>query len=66
MRPDRMAQLGVTVADISNAVNEQNARVAKQVRSVRHRNNTEELTMTVTAKGVCWSQTVCQYHREVG
>jgi HAE1 family hydrophobic/amphiphilic exporter-1/multidrug efflux pump len=28
MRPDRMAQLGVTVADISNAVNEQNAQYA--------------------------------------
>lgn len=50
MRPDRMAQLGVTVADISNAVNEQNAQYAAGKIGATP-NNTEELTMTVTAKG---------------
>ncbi|MFZ6746752.1 efflux RND transporter permease subunit [Undibacterium sp. JH2W] len=50
MRPDRMAQLGVTVADISNAVTEQNAQYAAGKVGAPP-NNTEELTMTVTAKG---------------
>ncbi|WP_428719155.1 efflux RND transporter permease subunit [Undibacterium curvum] len=50
MRPDRMAQLGVTVADISNAINEQNAQYAAGKVGATP-NTTEELTMTVTAKG---------------
>ncbi|MES2934021.1 MAG: multidrug efflux RND transporter permease subunit [Pseudomonadota bacterium] len=50
MRPDRMAQLGVTVGDISNAVTEQNAQYAAGKIGAPP-NNTEELTMTVTAKG---------------
>lgn len=50
MRPDRMAQLGVTVGDISNAITEQNAQYAAGKVGAPP-NNTEELTMTVTAKG---------------
>ncbi|MCU6432758.1 multidrug efflux RND transporter permease subunit [Undibacterium sp. Jales W-56] len=50
MRPDRMAQLGITVADISNAITEQNAQYAAGKVGAPP-NNTEELTMTVTAKG---------------
>jgi hydrophobe/amphiphile efflux-1 (HAE1) family protein len=50
LRPDRMAQLGVTVADITSAVTEQNAQYAAgKIGSPP--NNTEELTLTVTAKG---------------
>ena len=50
LRPDRMAQLGVTVADIAGAVTEQNAQYAAgKIGSPP--NNTEELTLTVTAKG---------------
>jgi hydrophobe/amphiphile efflux-1 (HAE1) family protein len=50
LRPDRMAQLGVTVADIASAVSEQNAQYAAgKIGSPP--NNTEELTLTVTAKG---------------
>ena len=50
MRPDRMAQLGVTVGDISTAITEQNAQYAAGKVGAPP-NNTEELTMTVTAKG---------------
>ena len=50
MRPDRMAQLGVTASDISNAVSEQNAQYAAGKIGAPP-GNTEELTMTVTAKG---------------
>ncbi|MFZ6776655.1 efflux RND transporter permease subunit [Undibacterium sp. Ji83W] len=50
LRPDRMAQLGVTVADISNAINEQSSLYAAGKVGAPP-NNTEELTMTVTAKG---------------
>ncbi|MFZ6759122.1 efflux RND transporter permease subunit [Undibacterium sp. Ji50W] len=50
MRPDRMAQLGVTVADIATAITEQNAQYAAGKVGAPP-NNTEELTMTVTAKG---------------
>lgn len=50
LRPDRMAQLGITVADISGAVTEQNAQYAAgKIGSPP--NNSEELTLTVTAKG---------------
>jgi hydrophobe/amphiphile efflux-1 (HAE1) family protein len=50
LRPDRMAQLGITVADIAGAVSEQNAQYAAgKIGSPP--NNTEELTLTVTAKG---------------
>ncbi len=50
LRPDRMAQLGITVADISSAVSEQNAQYAAgKIGSPP--GNTEELTLTVTAKG---------------
>ena len=50
LRPDRMAQLGVTVGDISSAVTEQNAQYAAGKIGAPP-NNTEELTLTVTAKG---------------
>lgn len=50
MRPDRMAQLGVTVGDISHAISEQNAQYAAGKVGAPP-NNSEELTMTVTAKG---------------
>ncbi len=50
MRPDRMAQLGVTVADITNAINEQNNQYAAGKIGAPP-NNSEEMTMTVTAKG---------------
>ncbi len=50
LRPDRMAQLGVTVGDISAAVGEQNAQYAAGKIGAPP-NNTEELTLTVTATG---------------
>jgi hydrophobe/amphiphile efflux-1 (HAE1) family protein len=50
LRPDRMAQLGVTVADISSAVSEQNAQYAAGKIGAPP-DNTEELTLTVTARG---------------
>ena len=50
MRPDRMAQLGVTVADIATAVGEQNAQYAAGKVGAPP-GNTEELTLTVTARG---------------
>lgn len=50
MRPDRMAQMGVTVADLSNAIGEQNNQYAAGKIGATP-GNTEELTMTVTAKG---------------
>jgi len=50
LRPDRMAQLGITVGDISNAVTEQNAQYAAGKIGAPP-NNSEELTLTVTAKG---------------
>jgi hydrophobe/amphiphile efflux-1 (HAE1) family protein len=50
LRPDRMAQMGITVGDISNAVTEQNAQYAAGKIGAPP-NNTEELTLTVTAKG---------------
>lgn len=50
LRPDRMAQLGVTVSDISSAVGEQNAQYAAGKIGAPP-NNSEELTLTVTAKG---------------
>jgi hydrophobe/amphiphile efflux-1 (HAE1) family protein len=50
LRPDRMAQMGVTVGDISSAVSEQNAQYAAGKIGAPP-NNSEELTLTVTAKG---------------
>lgn len=50
MKPDRMAQLGVTVNDIAAAINEQNAQYAAGKVGAPP-NNSEELTMTVTARG---------------
>jgi hydrophobe/amphiphile efflux-1 (HAE1) family protein len=50
MQPDRMAQLGVTVGDISGAISQQNAQYAAGKVGAPP-GNTEELTMTVTAKG---------------
>ena len=50
MQPDRMAQLGVTVGDISSAISEQNSQYAAGKIGAPP-NNTEELTLTVTAKG---------------
>ena len=50
LRPDRMAQLGITVGDISSAVTEQNAQYAAGKIGAPP-GNTEELTLTVTAKG---------------
>ncbi len=50
LRPDRMAQLGITIGDISSAITEQNAQYAAgKIGSPP--NNTEELTLTVTARG---------------
>ncbi len=50
LRPDRMAQLGITAGDISGAITEQNAQYAAGKIGAPP-NNTEELTLTVTAKG---------------
>ena len=50
LRPDRMAQLGITVGDVSTAVSEQNAQYAAGKIGAPP-GNTEELTLTVTAKG---------------
>ncbi len=50
LRPDRMAQLGITVADIASSVTEQNAQYAAGKIGAPP-DNTEELTLTVTAKG---------------
>ncbi|MEN9866789.1 MAG: hypothetical protein RL748_2379, partial [Pseudomonadota bacterium] len=50
LKPDRMAQLGVTVGDISNAISEQNAQYAAGKIGATP-GNSEELTLTVTAKG---------------
>ncbi len=50
LRPDRMAQLGITVSDVTAAVTEQNAQYpAGKIGAPP--NNSEELTLTVTAKG---------------
>ena len=45
-----MAQLGITVADIGAAITEQNAQYAAGKIGAPP-NNTEELTLTVTARG---------------
>ena len=50
LRPDRMAAMGVTVGDISAAVTEQNAQYAAGKVGAPP-GNSEELTLTVTAKG---------------
>ncbi len=50
LRPDRMAQLGITVTDIGAAISEQNAQYAAGKIGAPP-NNTEELTLTVTARG---------------
>jgi HAE1 family hydrophobic/amphiphilic exporter-1/multidrug efflux pump len=50
MQPDRMAQLGITVGDLSSAINEQNAQYAAGKVGAPP-GNTEELSMTVTARG---------------
>ncbi|MEQ1596142.1 MAG: multidrug efflux RND transporter permease subunit [Casimicrobium sp.] len=50
LKPDRMAQMGITVADIGAAITEQNAQYAAGKIGAPP-NNTEELTLTVTARG---------------
>ncbi len=50
LKPDRMAQMGITVADIGAAITEQNAQYAAGKVGAPP-NNTEELTLTVTARG---------------
>ncbi|GAC1419516.1 MAG: efflux RND transporter permease subunit [Burkholderiaceae bacterium] len=50
MRPDRMAELGVSVSDIATAITEQNAQYAAGKIGAPP-GNTEELTLTVTARG---------------
>jgi HAE1 family hydrophobic/amphiphilic exporter-1/multidrug efflux pump len=50
LKPDRMAQLGITVTDIGAAITEQNAQYAAGKIGAPP-NNTEELTLTVTARG---------------
>ncbi len=50
LKPDRMAQLGITIADISAAIGEQNAQYAAGKIGAPP-NNTEELTLIVTARG---------------
>ncbi len=51
LRPDRMAQLGVTTTDIANAIRAQNAQYAAGKIGQEPSPSTQELVYTVTAKG---------------
>ncbi len=51
LRPDRMAQLGVTTTDIANAIEAQNAQYAAGKIGQEPSPSTQELVYTVTAKG---------------
>ncbi|MBC7697070.1 MAG: multidrug efflux RND transporter permease subunit [Bacteroidia bacterium] len=51
LRPDRMAQLGVTTTDIANAIQAQNAQYAAGKIGQEPSPSTQELVYTVTAKG---------------
>lgn len=51
LRPDRMAQLGVTTTDIANAIKAQNAQYAAGKIGQEPSPSTQELVYTVTAKG---------------
>ena len=51
LRPDRMAQLGVTTTDISNAIQAQNAQYAAGKIGQEPSPSTQQLVYTVTAKG---------------
>ena len=51
LRPDRMAQLGVTTTDIANAIQAQNAQYAAGKIGQEPSPTTQQLVYTVTAKG---------------
>ncbi|MES2580428.1 MAG: multidrug efflux RND transporter permease subunit [Pseudomonadota bacterium] len=51
LRPDRMAQLGVTTTDIANAIQSQNAQYAAGKIGQEPSPNSQQLVYTVTAKG---------------
>jgi multidrug efflux pump len=51
LRPDRMAQLGVTTTDIANAIQAQNAQYAAGKIGQEPSPSTQQLVYTVTAKG---------------
>ncbi len=51
LKPDRMAQLGVTVTDISKAINEQNAQFAPGKIGQPPIDNGQSLVYSLTAKG---------------
>ena len=51
LRPDRMAQLGVTTTDIANAIQSQNAQYAAGKIGQEPSPSTQQLVYTVTAKG---------------
>ena len=51
LRPDRMAQLGVTTTDIANAIQTQNAQYAAGKIGQDPAPNTQQLVYTVTARG---------------
>lgn len=51
LRPDRMAQLGVTTTDIANAIRTQNAQYAAGKIGQEPSPSTQQLVYTVTAKG---------------
>lgn len=51
LRPDRMAQLGLTTAEVANAVNAQNAQNAAGKIGQEPAPNDQQLVYTVTAKG---------------
>lgn len=51
LRPDRMAQLGITTTDIANAVQAQNAQYAAGKIGQEPSPSTQQLVYTVTAKG---------------
>ena len=51
LRPDRMAQLGLTTAEVANAINAQNAQNAAGKIGQEPAPNDQQLVYTVTAKG---------------
>jgi len=51
LRPDRMAQLGITTSDIANAIQAQNAQYAAGKIGQEPSPSTQQLVYTVTAKG---------------
>ena len=51
LKPDRMTQLGVTVTDVTDAINEQNAQFAPGKIGQPPVDSGQELVYSVTAKG---------------